>query len=84
MAAGVNLYATTAFLGLALRLGWVELPGRFEAFDNDWVIAEALGLCALEFVVDKIPWVDSVWDLLHTVVRPLGGAAIAWLSGAIE
>ena len=80
MAAGVNLYATTAMLGLAARFGWVELPERFAAFDNDWVITVALALYAVEFIADKIPWVDSVWDAIHTVVRPFGGAVIAILS----
>ena len=80
MAAGVNLYATAVMLGLASRFGWVELPERFSAFDNDWVITLALALYAVEFVADKIPWVDLVWDAIHTAVRPLGGAVIAILS----
>ena len=80
MAAGVNLYATAAMLGLASRFGWVELPERFAAFDSDWVITLALALYAVEFVADKIPWVDLVWDAIHTAVRPLGGAVIAVLS----
>lgn len=80
MAAGVNLYATAVMLGLASRFGWVELPERFSAFDNDWVITLALALYAVEFVADKIPWVDLVWDAIHTAVRPLGGAVIAVLS----
>ena len=80
MAAGVNLYATAVMLGLASRFGWVELPERFAAFDSDWVITLALALYAVEFVADKIPWVDLVWDAIHTAVRPLGGAVIAVLS----
>jgi hypothetical protein len=76
-AAGINLYATVAILGLASRYGWVSLPPQFQAFDNNWVIGTAIVLYAIEFVADKIPWVDSVWDAVHTVVRPIGGAAIA-------
>ena len=76
-AAGINLYATVAILGLASRFDWVALPPQFRVFDNDIVIATALVLYVVEFVADKIPWVDSIWDALHTVIRPLGGAFIA-------
>jgi hypothetical protein len=76
-AAGINLYATVAILGLASRYGWVALPPQFQAFDNNWIIGAALALYVIEFVADKIPWVDSVWDAVHTVIRPIGGAAIA-------
>ena len=76
-AAGINLYATVAILGLASRYGWVALPPQFQAFDNNWIIGTALALYVVEFVADKIPWVDSVWDAVHSVIRPLGGAAIA-------
>ncbi len=76
-AAGINLYATVAILGLASRFDWVALPPQFAVFDNDIVIATALALYVVEFVADKIPWVDSVWDAMHTVIRPLGGALIA-------
>jgi hypothetical protein len=76
-AAGINLYATTAILGLASRYHWVDLPEQYRVFDNNWVIGLALGLYIVEFVADKIPWVDSIWDAIHTVVRPIGGALIA-------
>ena len=76
-AAGINLYATVAILGLASRYGWVSLPPQFQAFDNNWIIGTALTLYVVEFIADKIPWVDSVWDAVHTVIRPVGGAAIA-------
>jgi hypothetical protein len=76
-AAGINLYATVAILGLASRYGWVALPSQYQVFDNPWVIGGALVLYVVEFVADKIPWVDSVWDAVHSVIRPLGGAAIA-------
>jgi hypothetical protein len=76
-AAGINLYATVAILGLASRFDWVELPPQFKVFDHDIVIAAAIVLYAIEFVADKIPWVDSVWDAVHTAIRPLGGAFIA-------
>jgi hypothetical protein len=76
-AAGINLYATVAILGLASRYNWVSLPPQYQAFDNDFIIATALGLYVIEFVADKIPWFDSIWDVVHTAVRPIGGAVIA-------
>ena len=76
-AAGLNLYATVAILGLASRYGWVALPPQYQVFDNTWIIGTALVLYVIEFVADKIPWVDSIWDAVHTVIRPVGGAVIA-------
>ena len=76
-AAGVNLYATVAILGLAARFDWVDLPAQFALFDNSWVIGAAIGLYLVEFFADKIPYVDTLWDILHTAIRPLGGAFIA-------
>lgn len=77
LAAGVNLYATVAILGLASRYGWVQLPEQFKVFDHPWIIGVAAALYAIEFVADKIPWVDSIWDSVHTFIRPAGGALIA-------
>jgi len=76
-AAGLNLYATVAILGLASRFDWVALPPQFKVFDNDIVIGAAIVMYVIEFVADKIPWVDSIWDAVHTVIRPIGGALIA-------
>jgi hypothetical protein len=76
-AAGVNLYATVALLGLASRYGWVSLPEQYRAFDSDWIIGAAIVMYAIEFFADKIPYVDSLWDVIHTVIRPVGGALIA-------
>jgi hypothetical protein len=76
-AAGLNLYATVAILGLASRYQWVRLPPQFQVFDNNIVIGVAIVLYLVEFVADKIPWVDSIWDAVHTVIRPVGGALIA-------
>jgi hypothetical protein len=77
LAAGVNLYATVAILGLAARYGWVALPEQFQAFNNDVVIVAAIVMYAVEFFADKIPYFDSLWDAIHTVIRPAGGALIA-------
>jgi hypothetical protein len=76
-AAGINLYATVAILGLASRYGWVDLPPQYQVFDNNWIIAGALVLYVIEFFADKIPWLDSTWDAVHTLIRPIGGALIA-------
>ena len=90
LAAGVNLYATVAILGLATRFRIVDLPPQFAAFNHPWIIGLALALYLVEFVADKVPWVDTLWDTIHTLVRPLGGALIAvstlgdaapWLQG---
>ena len=77
LAAGINLYATVAILGIAQRVGWVTLPEQFKVFDHDWVIATASVLYVIEFVADKVPWIDSIWDSIHTLIRPVGGALIA-------
>jgi hypothetical protein len=76
-AAGINLYATVAILGLASRYGWVSLPEQYRVFDSDIVIGTAILLYLVEFVADKVPWIDSLWDAMHTVIRPVGGALIA-------
>lgn len=76
-AAGVNLYATVAILGLAARYGWVDLPAQYQVFNNGFVIGTAIVLYLVEFFADKIPYFDSLWDLIHTAIRPLGGALIA-------
>ena len=76
-AAGVNLYATVAILGLAARYGWVDLPPQFQTFNNPIIIGTALVLYLVEFFADKIPYFDTLWDMLHTAIRPLGGALIA-------
>lgn len=76
-AAGINLYATVAILGLAAHYEWVALPSQFDVFDNAIVIGVAIAMYLVEFVADKIPWFDSLWDLIHTAIRPLGGALIA-------
>ena len=55
----------------------MQLPPQFDVFNHDWVIAAALVMYLVEFVADKVPWVDSMWDSVHTAIRPLGGALIA-------
>jgi hypothetical protein len=84
-AAGLNVYATVATLGLIARAGWMELPPTLQLLDNWWVIGAALALFALEFVADKIPAFDLIWNALQTFVRVpaaalMGYAATAQLS----
>ena len=76
-AAGINLYATVATIGLASRFHWVTLPRQFEIFDSNLVIGVALVLYVVEFFADKVPYVDTIWDIVHTAIRPVGGAFVA-------
>ena len=76
-ASGLNVYATIAVLGLTEHYHLVTLPDQFRVFDHPIVIGAAVVMYLVEFVADKIPWFDSVWDAVHTVIRPIGGALIA-------
>lgn len=76
-AAGINLYATVALIGLAGRFGWVTLPADYAIFNNEWVIGTAIVLYIVEFFADKVPWIDTLWDSVHTFIRPVGGALVA-------
>lgn len=75
-AAGLNLYLATLTLGIAARLG---VGGAPEVLGEPWVLAIAAALVAVEFVADKVPWLDSVWDVAHTVIRPAGATALGSL-----
>ncbi len=77
---GWRLYLTIFVTGLAMRLGWIALPENLAALDalaNPWVLAVAAIGALAEFFADKIAWLDSVWDGLHGIIRPLGGALLA-------
>lgn len=78
--AGWRLYLTILATGAAMRMGWLPLPDHLEALAvlaNPWVLgAAAVGTLA-EFFADKIAWVDSIWDAIHSLIRPLGGALLA-------
>jgi hypothetical protein len=77
---GWRLYLVTFATGLAMKYGWVALPDQLQALDvlaNNWIIGVA-GVGALaEFFADKIAWVDSAWDAIHSVIRPIGGALLS-------
>lgn len=74
---GINLYATAATLGLLQRFNLVRLPGELGVLSNWWVIGVAAGMFVVEFIADKIPAVDSVWDVVHTFIRVPAGAIMA-------
>lgn len=75
---GINLYATVVVLGLLERFGGTKLPGGLEVLDNWWIIGIAGFLYAVEFFADKIPYVDSIWDVIHTFIRIPAGALVAY------
>ncbi|MBK1832428.1 DUF4126 domain-containing protein [Roseibacillus ishigakijimensis] len=78
--AGVNLYLTTFVAGLAIRFDWLALASKHEQLailGDPWILGVAATLFIVEFFADKIPWVDSTWDVLHTIVRPAGGTLLA-------
>ncbi len=76
-AAGLNLYAAVLVLGGLGALGRVELPPELAFLSDPWVLAVAALLFVLEFLADKVPWVDSLWDALHTFIRIPAGALLA-------
>ena len=78
--AGWRLYLVTFVTGLAMRFGYIDLPEHLAALDvlaNVWVIAISGAAASFEFLADKIPWVDSMWDSIHTAIRPIGGALLS-------
>jgi uncharacterized protein DUF4126 len=74
---GINLYATVLTLGLLQRFGRARLPGALGDLSESWVIGRAALLYLIEFVADKVPAVDSVWDAVHTFLRVPAGAVLA-------
>ena len=78
--AGVNLYLTVLLAGLMVRFDWIHLADKYEALallGHPWIIGTAAVLFAVEFFADKVPWVDSAWDAIHTFIRPVGGTLLA-------
>ena len=76
-ASGLRLYAVVFITGAAGALGWVALPPGLHALQSPWVLGVSLLLGLLEFAADKIPGVDTLWDILHTFIRIPAGAALA-------
>ncbi|MFN6963578.1 MAG: DUF4126 domain-containing protein [Pyrinomonadaceae bacterium] len=75
---GINLYATVTVLGLLQKLAGVKLPGGLDILDNWWIIGVAAFLYTVEFFADKVPYVDSVWDVIHTFIRVPAGVVVAY------
>ena len=78
--AGWRLYLTILATGVAMRFGWLPLPEHLAALQvlaNPWVLGVAAVGTIAEFLADKIAWVDSAWDMVHSIIRPLGGALLA-------
>ena len=74
---GINLYATVLTLGLLQRFHLVQLPGDLGYLGHEWVLGCAAALYLIQFIADKIPVVDSVWDVIHTFIRVPAGAVLA-------
>ena len=75
---GLNLYATIATLGLLQRYHIIHLPPSLQVLSHPWVLGVALALYGIEFLADKIPYVDTVWDAVHTLIRPPAAALLAY------
>lgn len=78
--AGINLYLTVFATGLAIHFHWISLAPQYrslEVLGNPWIITIAGIFYFLQFFADKIPWLDSAWDAVHTFIRPIGGALLA-------
>lgn len=78
LASGLRLYAVLFLTGLAGWLGWVALPPGLQVLQTPLLLWGSAALMALEFVADKIPWVDSLWDAVHSFIRIPAGAALAY------
>ena len=74
---GIRLYAAVATIGLLGRFAHLRLPGELEVLTNWWIIGIAAGLLVVEFFADKIPYLDSTWDVIHTFIRIPAGAVLA-------
>ena len=74
---GINLYATVLTLGLLQRFHVAHLPGDLSYLSHSWVLGVAGALYVIQFIADKIPAVDSVWDMIHTFIRVPAGAVLA-------
>ncbi len=81
-ASGVNLYMTIAGLGIAQRMHWINLPGNMDVLANPLIIIVAVVMYAVEFVADKVPFFDSLWDSVHTFIRPVGGTILGYMASA--
>lgn len=77
LTAGINLYLTVLALGVSERTSWVDLPASLDFVASIPVMGVAGVMFLIEFFADKIPYVDSLWDFIHTVIRPAGALVLA-------
>jgi Domain of unknown function (DUF4126) len=77
-ASGLRLYAVVFLTGLAGALGWVNLPSGLQVLQQPALLYASGALLMVEFLADKVPWVDSLWDTVHTFIRIPAGAALAY------
>jgi len=75
--AGIRLYAVLLLLGLAGAMGWIELPAHLKLLAHPAVMGASGFMATVELLADKVPWLDSLWDALHTFIRIPAGAALA-------
>jgi hypothetical protein len=75
--AGIRVYLVLFLCGLAGRMGWIELPGSFALLAHSLVLGASGFMLAVEFFADKFPWIDSLWDAVHSFIRIPAGAALA-------
>jgi hypothetical protein len=75
---GLNVYATVATLGILQRFGVIHLPEKLQVLSHPLVLGVALALYAVEFLADKVPYIDSVWQAIHTFIRPPAAALLAF------
>ena len=78
LASGLRLYAVVFLTGVAGHLGWVPLPAGLQILQTPTLLWGSAALMAAEFVADKMPWVDSLWDAVHSLIRIPAGAALAY------
>jgi hypothetical protein len=79
---GVRFYLTIAVLGFAGKMGWVTLPGDLKAISNPLIFSASGLLYGVEFLADKIKYVDTLWDSLHTFIKPIGTGALGYMAAA--
>lgn len=77
-ASGLNLYLTVAVAGLLQRFGIVHLPASLDVLAHPAVLGIAITLFVIEFIADKVPYVDTVWDAVHTFIRPPAAALLSY------
>jgi hypothetical protein len=78
--AGIRVYVVLFLCGLAGQAGWIELPGKLSLLSHPIVLGASGFMLAVEFLADKVPWIDSLWDVVHTFIRIPAGAALVTMA----